>query len=55
MVGDVVVEMDGEKTESSAQFRYNLYKHNVGDSIKIKYYRGDEKKEATIKLTERIK
>ena len=55
MVGDVVVEMDGEKTESSTQFRYNLYKHNVGDSIKIKYYRGDEKKEATIKLTERIK
>ncbi len=54
-VGDVVVEMDGEKTESSAQFRYNLYKHNVGDSIKIKYYHGDEKKEATIKLTERIK
>ena len=54
-VGDVIVEMDGDKTESSAQFRYNLYKHNIGDEIKIKYYRGDEKKNATIKLTERIK
>ena len=49
-VGDVIVEMDGDKTESSAQFRYNLYKHNVGDEIKIKYYRGDEKKNATIKI-----
>lgn len=53
-VGDVVVEMDGEKIESSAQFRYNLYKHNVGDEIKVKYYRGDDKKDTTIKLTDKI-
>lgn len=53
-VGDVVVEMDGEKIESSAQFRYNLYKHNVGDEIKVKYYRGDDKRDTTIKLTDKI-
>ena len=54
-VGDVVIEMDGEKIEDSSHFRYELYKHKVGDTIKIKYYRGDDIKEASIKLDEKIK
>ena len=54
-VGDVVVSMDGEKIEDSSHFRYNLYKHRVGDKIKIKYYRENKMEETTISLTEAIK
>ena len=54
-VGDVVIEMDGEKIEDSSHFRYELYKHKVGDTIKVKYYRGDDLKETSVKLDEKIK
>ena len=47
--------MDGKKIEDSSHFRYELYKHKVGDTIKVKYYRGDDVKEASIKLDEKIK
>ena len=54
-LGDVIVEVDGKKVEDSSHFRYELYKHKVGDNIKVKYYRGDDMKETSIKLDERIK
>lgn len=54
-VGDVIVEMDGKKIEDSSHFRYNLYKHKVGDKIKVKYYRDNKMSETTIKLSEAIK
>ena len=38
-VGDVIVEMDGKKIENASYFKYLLYKHSVGDKVKIKYYR----------------
>lgn len=53
-VGDVIVEMDGEKVEDTSYFRYLLYKHNINESIKVKYYRDNELKESTINLTEKI-
>lgn len=54
-VGDVIIEMDGKKVDDSSHFRYILYKHKVGDSIKVKYYRENKIKETTIKLSEAIK
>ena len=54
-MGDVIIEVDGKKVEDSSHFRYELYKHKVGDTIKVKYYRGDDVKEASIKLNEKIK
>ena len=54
-MGDVIVEVDGKKVEDSSHFRYELYKHKVGDTINVKYYRGDDVKEASIKLDEKIK
>lgn len=53
-VGDVVVEIDGEKVEDASHFRYILYKHSVGDTIKVKYYRGNDMKETNVKLTDKI-
>ena len=54
-VGDVIVEIDGEKTEDVTHFKYILYKHKIGDKISVKYYRENKLKETTIELTETIK
>lgn len=53
--GDVIIEMDGEKIEDVSHFKYSLYKHKVGDKIKVKYYRENKLEETTIELTESIK
>jgi len=52
--GDVIVEIDGEKIDDVSHFKYVLYKHKVGDSIKVKYYRENKLGETTIVLSEAI-
>lgn len=54
-VGDIVVEMDGNKIDNVSHFKYELYKHNIGDKISIKYYRNGNLNNVTIDLTEAIK
>ena len=54
-VGDVIVEMDGKKIEDTSHFIYELFKHKKGDEVKIKYYRDNDIKEATLTLSETIK
>ena len=53
-VGDVIVEIDGEKVDDASHFKYILYKHSVGDTIKVKYYRENKLKDTTILLSEAI-
>lgn len=53
--GDVIIEVDGKKVDDVSHFKYELYKHKVGDKIKVKYYRENKLKETTIELTESIK
>ena len=53
--GDVIVEMDGVKIEDTSYFKYQLYKHKIGDKVKIKYYRDNKMLEATLELDEAIK
>jgi len=53
-VGDVIIEIDGEKVEDVSHFKYKLYKHKVGDKILVKYYRENKLGETTIELTESI-
>lgn len=54
-VGDVIVEIEGEKVDDVSHFKYVLYKHKVGDAVKIKYYRENKLKETTVLLSETIK
>ena len=54
-VGDVIIEIDGNKVDDVSHFKYNLYKHKVGDKVKVKYYRENKIGETTIELTETIK
>ena len=47
--GDIIVSLGGEKIKSLAEFRYELYKHSIGEEVEIKYIRNN--KEETTKLT----
>ena len=51
-VGDVVIELDGQKVEDVSHFKYLLYKHKIGDKIKIKYYRENKINETNFKIRE---
>ncbi len=48
---DVITEIDGEKVNDGTALRATLYKKQVGDSIKVTYYRGNDKKTTTVHLT----
>lgn len=49
---DVIIEMDGEKIEDTIALRKHLYtKKNVGETLKVKFYRAGKIEEATMKLT----
>ena len=50
--GDVIIELAGEKIESLAHLRYELYKHTPGEEIEIKYIRDGKEKKVKITLTE---
>lgn len=50
--GDIITEMDGTTVKSSAHFKFLLYKHSVGDTVKIKYYRNKEYKEIKVLLNQ---
>lgn len=52
--GDILLEVDGTKITGVAHFRYMLYKHSIGDTIKIKYSRDNKIKEVSIKLTKSL-
>ena len=50
--GDVIVQIDGIKTENSTRFRYLLYKYDIGNTITVKFYRGSEEKQIKITLSD---
>ena len=54
-VGDVIIELDGEKVDDVSHFKYLLYKHKLGDKLKLKYYRNNKIEETTLELNEAIK
>ncbi len=47
--GDVIIKIDDDKVENSANLKYILFKHNVGDKITLTYIRG--KDEHTVEIT----
>jgi len=48
--GDVILEMNGKKIEDIANFKTQLYKCNIGDTITVKIYRNNNIKDIKIKL-----
>jgi serine protease Do len=50
---DVIVELDGEKIDNVLDLRKHLYiEKEVGDEMKVKFYRNGKLQETTIKLTD---
>ena len=49
--GDVIIELAGERVQSVAHLRYELYKHTPGEIVKVKYIRNGKEKTVEIKLT----
>lgn len=48
---DVITEIDGQEVSSTSDLQSLLYKHQIGDSMTVTFYRGTEKKTETIQLT----
>ncbi|MDR1473180.1 MAG: trypsin-like peptidase domain-containing protein [Lactobacillales bacterium] len=48
---DVITELDGKAVKTSVELQSALYKHKVGDTIEITYYREKDKKTTKVKLT----
>ena len=48
--GDIITKLDNKKISSLAEFRYELFKHNVGDIIKITYIRNSKESSVKVKL-----
>ncbi len=48
---DVITEIDGKKISSKTDIQTNLYSHSIGDTIKVIFYRGKDKKTVDLKLT----
>ena len=50
--GDVILSLASKKITSIAEFRYELYKHQVGEEVSVEYYRNGKIKKLKVKLTE---
>lgn len=48
---DVITEVDGQEVTSTSDLQSVLYGHSVGDSVKVTFYRGTDKKTVTIDLS----
>ena len=48
---DVITEIDGKKISSKTDIQNNLYSNSIGDTIKVTFYRGKDKKTVDLKLT----
>lgn len=50
--GDIIIGINEEKVTTVAELRYELYKNEPGDTIKIKYLRNNKENTIEITLTE---
>lgn len=48
---DVITKIDNTEVSTGVELQSELYKHNVGDTVKITYYRGGKKATVSVKLT----
>ena len=50
--GDIIISLAGEKIESIAEFRYQLFKHTPGEEVEVEFLRNNKVKKVKVKLTE---
>lgn len=49
--GDIIISINGNKISNVAYLRYELYKHNIGDTIEITFEREGKEKTVSVKLS----
>ena len=49
--GDIIISLGEEDIKSLAEFRYQLYKHKIGEEVKVKFIRNNKKQEVKVKLS----
>jgi serine protease Do len=52
-IGDLVLTLDGKPIENGRQFHVNLYRREVGDSVRLEVLRGDKLITVTVSVAER--
>ena len=53
-IGDVITKVDDKKVENTAHFRYLLYKHHIGDKLKVTYNRNGKEQMTEVVLNKKI-
>jgi len=53
--GDIIISINGNKISNVAYLRYELYKHEIGDTIEITYERNGSEKTVSVKLSSKYK
>jgi len=53
--GDIILEFDNVKVTSSAELKYELYRHSVGDTVTVKINRNGFEKDISITLEKNSK
>lgn len=48
--GDIITKIDGNDIKTVSEFKYELYKHNIGDTIEVTYYRNGKESKTKLKL-----
>lgn len=48
--GDIITAINGEEVTTSAEFKYELYKYSIGDSVEVTYYRDGNEAKTNVKL-----
>lgn len=49
---DVIIKVDGKDVQNAAHFKYMLYNHSIGDTIKLTVNRNGKNENLTLKLSE---
>lgn len=48
--GDIITKIDGNDITTVSEFKYELYKHSIGDTIEVTYYRNGKENKTKLKL-----
>ena len=48
--GDIIVKINDADTKNLAEFRYELYKHEVGEKVEISFYRNEKLQKQVVTL-----
>lgn len=49
-VGDIITKINGENITTVSEFKYELYKHSIGDTIEVTYHRDGKENKTKVKL-----